>query len=120
MAKVLVVDDSRLARAMLKDMLVKLGHQIVGEAEDAPQALESFKSLAPEMVTLDLILPSGNGVEVLKAIREINPYVKVIVVSASGQDALNKELMDLGAQAILRKPFTLDEFKVVVQKAFEK
>lgn len=119
MAKVLIVDDSRLARAMLRGIISGQGHEVVGEAEDAPQSLVSFKALSPDVVTLDLILPSGSGIDVLKEMRQINDRAKVIVVTASGQDSLDKQVLALGAHAVLHKPFTPEEFTTVLEQALQ-
>ncbi len=113
MAKVLIVDDSRLARAMLKGMLTGLGHQVVGEAEDVKPAIEAFKVLLPDMVTLDLVMPGGSGMEVLKVIMAAKPSTAVVVITASGQDEIKKELLACGARAVLAKPFTAEDLKTV-------
>ena len=117
MAKVLVVDDSRFARTMLRGMLYKFGHYVVGEAENAVQAMESYKSLRPELITLDLVLPGESGLEILKNIRQDDTQVKVVVVTASGQDKVDAQVMELGATAILHKPFTVEEFEKVLKGA---
>ncbi|MBI4376472.1 MAG: response regulator [Elusimicrobia bacterium] len=117
MAKVLVVDDSRFTRTMLRGMLYSFGHEVVGEAENVPQAIESYKSLKPEVVTLDLVLPGGSGIDVLKTIRQESADAKVIVVTASGQEQVDEQVLELGAFAVLHKPFTADEFKSIVQSA---
>lgn len=117
MAKFLVVDDSRFTRTMLRGMLYKIGHEVVGEAENAAQAVQLYQALRPEVVTLDLVLPDDSGLEVLKSIRSDDPKAKVIVVTASGQDKVDAQIMELGAAAILHKPFTVDEFEKVMQGA---
>lgn len=101
---------------MIKNMLKSLGHEIVGEAEDVPQALDFFKSLSPEAVTLDMVLPSGSGLDILRAIRAQNATTRVIVVTASGQDGIDRQVMELGANAVMHKPFTPDEFKSTIHK----
>ncbi|MBI3550137.1 MAG: sulfotransferase [Elusimicrobia bacterium] len=111
MPKCLVVDDSVFTRGLLKNLLSALGHTIVGEAGDVGPALKAFEDLSPDLVTLDVVMPSGTGVDVLRQIRKTNKKAKVIVVTASGQAGLDKEVIDLGANAILHKPFTAEEFR---------
>jgi two-component system chemotaxis response regulator CheY len=114
MARVLIVDDSKLARAMLKGMLVGLGHEVIGEAEDVKPAIDMFKLLSPDLVTLDLVMPGGSGVEVLKAIMAVKPTTAVVMVTASGQGEIKQELVTMGAKAVLNKPFTADDLKTIV------
>ncbi len=111
MAKSLIVDDSVFTRALLKNLLQALGHDTIGEAADVQPAIRAFQDLSPELVTLDIVMPSGTGLDVLKAIRQKNKNAKVIVVTASSQPGLDEQAFQLGANAILHKPFTAEEFR---------
>ena len=109
--KVLVVEDNGMTRGMIKDLLKEIGHEVIGEAEDGNSAVKVFADLRPEVVLLDLILPKKPGIEVLEEIRKIDPAAKVVIVTAVGQEKINKMLLDKGAVAILHKPFSYDELK---------
>ena len=114
--KVLIVDDNALTRTMLKTLLEQMGHEVAGEAEDGDGAVRVFSALRPDVVFLDLILPGKSGMEVLEEIREIDPKAKIVVISAVEQEEMNKKLSNKGASAILRKPFSYDEFKEFLKR----
>lgn len=108
MANILVVDDAVFMRKILSDVLTKDGHKIVGEAENAKEAVELYKKLKPDIVTLDIIMPDVDGVDAMKAIKEINAFdkdAKIIMVSAMGQQELVVEAIQAGAKDFIVKPF---------------
>jgi two-component system chemotaxis response regulator CheY len=112
--RVLVVDDSFYMRTMLKNMLSDAGYNIVGEAADGETALRMARETNPDLVTLDLILPDNTGLDVLKGIHKDNPNMKVIIVSAVGQEAIVSEAIDSGAKAYIVKPFAEDKVLDIV------
>ena len=108
MAKILIVDDAIFMRKMLSDILVKDGHEIVGEAENAKEAVNLYKKLKPDVMTLDIIMPEVEGIDALKAIREINsedPQARILMVSAMGQQETVVEAIQAGAKDFIVKPF---------------
>jgi two-component system chemotaxis response regulator CheY len=112
--RVLVVDDSFYMRTMLKNMLTDAGYNIVGEASDGETALRMAQETNPDLITLDLILPDNTGLDVLKGIRKDNPNMKVIIVSAVGQEAIVNEAIQSGARAYIVKPFAEDKVLEIV------
>ncbi|MFA6433833.1 MAG: response regulator [Elusimicrobiales bacterium] len=112
--KVLIVEDNDLTRYTIKSLLLKLGHEVVGEVGDAESAVKAYVSLKPEVVFLDLVLPGKSGVETLKEIREIDPGARVVVITAVEQEEIDRGLSDKGVSAIIRKPFSYEEFKAAV------
>ena len=117
-SKILVVDDSFYMRTMLKNMLLDAGYNVVGEAANGQSALELVKELSPELVTLDVILPDNTGLAVLKGIRQENQNIKVIMVSAVGQEVIINEAMELGATAYIVKPFSEEKVLDTVRNVF--
>lgn len=113
--RVLLVEDNALTRYTIKSLLLKLGHEVVGEAEDAQSAVEAYRQLKPDVVFLDLILPGRSGVEVLGDLRAVDPAAKIVVVTAVEQDEIDKRLADKGVDAILRKPFSYEDFKTLMR-----
>ena len=113
--KVLLVEDNALTRYTIKALLDKLGHQVVAEAEDGPGAVASFRESKPDVVFLDLILPGKSGVEILEDLRAVDPAVRVVVVTAVEQDEIDRRLADKGVRAILRKPFSFEDFKKLMK-----
>ncbi|HAH32544.1 MAG TPA: hypothetical protein DCL44_09560 [Elusimicrobia bacterium] len=114
--KILMVDDSDVTRDLMRVFLEDMGHQIVGEAENGKNAIKFFTEMRPDLVLLDLVMPGKTGLEVLEEIRVIDPAAKVIMVTAVEQDGIDKELLEKGAMAILRKPFSYSEFNEVLKK----
>ena len=108
MAKVIVVDDALFMRRMLSDILTKEGHEVVGEAENAKEAITLYKRLKPDLVTMDMIMPEVEGENALKAVKEILTFdkaAKVLMVSAMGQKQLVVDALRAGAKDFIVKPF---------------
>lgn len=108
--KVLIVDDNAGTRNMIKIILEKTGHEVVAEAADGESALKAFREKQPEVVLLDIIMPGKSGVEVLEDILNIDKAAKVIMVTAVEQDEINRQLLTMGAAAIIYKPFAYTDF----------
>jgi len=109
--KVLIVDDNQMTRLMMADFLREMGHNVAGEAGDGDSALKAFAELRPEAVLLDIIMPGRSGVEVLEELRKLDTAVRIIMITAVEQEGVDKRLFELGATAILHKPFSYGEFK---------
>ncbi|GGK13688.1 chemotaxis protein CheY [Caldalkalibacillus thermarum] len=116
MAKVLVVDDAAFMRMMIKDILTKNGYEVVGEAADGQQAVEQYKELKPDLVTMDITMPEMDGITALKKIREIDPEAKVIMCSAMGQQAMVIDAIQAGAKDFIVKPFQADRVLEAIKK----
>lgn len=108
MVRVLLVDDAGYMRRLVGIMAKKGGHEIVGEAETGVQAVELFKSLKPDLVILDVLMPDMDGLETLKRIREIKPDARVLMCSASEQSIHVQKALQEGAIGYIVKPFTED------------
>ena len=109
MANILIVDDSAFARLTLGAIVESAGHEVIGFAENADQAMELYKSRQPELVLLDYLMPGRSGEEVLKEIMLDNPAAKVIMISGSGDLAIERKALEEGAKVFLRKPFNRDQ-----------
>lgn len=112
---VLIVDDSRYMRTIIKDALQQNGFQVVGEAANGEQAIDMAFELKPAIITLDNILPDMIGTDVLKVLREEGIQSKVIMISAVGQESVIQEGIALGAKAYIIKPFTTEHLLETVQ-----
>jgi two-component system chemotaxis response regulator CheY len=93
---------------MIKNILSKNGYEIVGEAENGQVAIELYKKLKPDLVTMDITMPEMNGIEGVKAIREFDPNANIIMCSAMGQQAMVMEAIQAGAKDFIVKPFQQD------------
>ena len=102
-AKVLLVDDSGLARRSTRRVLEEAGYAVV-EAEDGLSALERFALEKPDVVLLDLVMKGMYGLDVLAKLREMDPAVRVIVVSADVQTSSRELVQAAGAVGFINKP----------------
>ncbi|MEK4175314.1 response regulator [Aeribacillus composti] len=114
--RILVVDDAAFMRMMIKDILTKNGYEVVGEAADGAQAVEKFKELQPDLVTMDITMPEMDGITALREIRKINPNAKVVMCSAMGQQAMVIDAIQAGAKDFIVKPFQADRVLEAIQK----
>jgi two-component system, chemotaxis family, chemotaxis protein CheY len=101
--KVLLVDDSGLARRSTRRLLEEAGYSVV-EAEDGLAALERFSVEKPDIVMLDLVMKGMYGLEVLAKIRELDPAARVIVMTADIQTSSRDMVKAAGASGFINKP----------------
>lgn len=117
--RILIVDDAAFMRMMIKDILTKNGFKVVGEAQDGAQAVEKYKELHPDLVTMDITMPEMDGITALKEIKQINPNAKIIMCSAMGQQAMVIDAIQAGAKDFIVKPFQADRVIEAIQKALD-
>lgn len=117
MANVLIVDDAAFMRMMLKDILTKNGYNVVGEAQNGAEALDKYKELKPDLVTLDITMPEVDGITALKNIKAFDNSAKCLMCSAMGQQAMVIESIQAGAKDFIVKPFQADRVLEAVKKA---
>jgi two-component system, chemotaxis family, chemotaxis protein CheY len=120
MARVLVVDDALFMRRMLSDILKKEGIEICGEAENGKDAIEKYKQLKPDLVTMDIVMPKIeeiDGVGAVKEIIKVDPQAKIIMISAMGQHSLVVEAIQAGAKDFVTKPFQPSRVIEAVKRA---
>ncbi len=103
--RVLIIDDAKFMRAMIKDILIGGGYEVAGEAENGIEAIRLYKELQPDVATMDITMPEMNGVDALKEIRKIDASAKVVMCTAMGQKALVIEAIQSGASDFIVKPF---------------
>jgi two-component system chemotaxis response regulator CheY len=102
---VLVCDDAIFMRTMISDILSQAGYEIVGEAESGVQAIERYKQLKPDLVTMDIVMPDLGGIEAVREIVKFDPAARILMCSAMGQQALVVEAIQAGARDFVVKPF---------------
>ncbi|PZE22443.1 response regulator [Paenibacillus xerothermodurans] len=114
--RILVVDDAAFMRMMIRDILTKNGYEVVGEGNDGVQAIEKFKELRPDLVTMDITMPEMDGIAALKEIKKLDPSAKVIMCSAMGQQAMVIDAIQAGAKDFIVKPFQADRVIEAIKK----
>lgn len=115
MAKILIVDDAEFLRLRISKMLSGEGHEII-EAENGQVAVNTYKSVHPDMVLMDITMPEMDGLTALKEIRNFDPKAKVVMLTALGQESVVLEAIKSGARDFMVKPFERDRVLSAITK----
>ena len=116
MATVLMVDDSRTSRKMLRAVLEHGNFEIIGEAMNGEEGYIKYKELQPDLVTMDITMPTMDGIEALTLIKRTNADAKVVMISAAGQKEKMVEALKRGAEEFITKPFDETEILSTLNK----
>lgn len=100
----MIVDDAAFMRLNLKNIL-KEDYEVAGEAKNGKEAVEMYQELSPDIVTMDITMPVMDGLEAIRAIKDIDPDAQIIVCSAMGQQKMIIEAIEAGAKDFIVKPF---------------
>jgi two-component system chemotaxis response regulator CheY len=114
--RILIADDALFMRNMLREIFVKAGFQVVGEAVNGVEAVERYHELRPDLVTMDIVMPLKSGIEALEQITREDPDARVVMCSALGQEALVIEAVQAGAKDFIVKPFKEERVLDVVRR----
>jgi two-component system chemotaxis response regulator CheY len=117
--KVLIVDDTKFMRNILASILKKKDLDVVGEAVNGREAVEKYKQLKPDLVTMDIIMPEVDGIQAVKEIMKIDPKARILMCSAMGQQALVIEAIQAGAKDFVIKPFQPTRVMEAVDRTFQ-
>lgn len=115
--KILVCDDSILARKNLSGILNGFGYMNVSEVSNGEDAVEFCKQYKPQLVLLDIVMPVKDGVTATREIMEDNPDTKIIIVSSVGTQTNFKEAIKAGAKDFIQKPIDEELLKQVLENA---
>jgi two-component system response regulator PilR (NtrC family) len=118
-ARILIIEDEKSLREVLKILLEEEGHDIT-TASDGLEGIEYIHNNIFDLVITDIKMPSADGFEVLKKVKEVAPSTIVIMITAFGTTEAAIESMKQGAYDYINKPFKIDEIRLIVRKAFEK
>lgn len=116
MKKILIADDAMFMRNALKVTLEKNGFEVIGMACDVREAVEKTRVLKPDLVTMDITMTELNGIEALKAIKETNPEIAVIMLTSMTGDVALRACLEHGADNFILKPFSEDKLIEVISK----
>lgn len=106
---VVIVDDSKLSRKVLREMLEEEGYAVISEATDGEEGIAAYLQFKPDIVTMDITMPNMNGMESLKEILYMDKHAKVVMISAAGQQKKIIEALKIGAQRFITKPFEKED-----------
>ena len=113
--KILVCDDSILARHQLVDIIKSYGDFEVMEAENGERAVECYKFFKPDIVFLDIVMPKKDGITATKEIIEIDPDAKVVMASSIGNKKNLKESLIAGAKEFVQKPIDFSQVTKIIE-----
>ena len=117
MPKVMLVDDARLTRSLLKSILSKNGYEVVSEAGTGVEAVQKYTELRSDVIVMDVCMPEMDGMVALKEIIKIDPDARVLMCSAVGQQEVIDEALTSGARAYITKPFNVDSLLMAIGQA---
>ena len=117
--RILVVDDALFMRTLLRDLFTRQGWQVVGEAENGIQAVDRYRELKPDLVTMDIVMPEKNGLDALWEITSEDPEARVIMCSALGQDPLVLQAVQYGARDVIVKPIQEERLLTMVRRVLD-
>ncbi len=116
MGPILIIDDDEMVLQTTQDVLGEEGFDVLATA-DGPRGLEILKGQRPSLVLLDLALPSMNGLEVLRKIRDIDPAIKVIIITGYGTEEASQVALRYGAYDFLGKPVATETLLAKIHAA---
>ena len=116
---ILIVEDGRSQREMLRDFLISEGHRVM-EAENGETAIKSVLNSHFDLILLDYKMPGMNGLEVLKEVKRINHEIDVVIITAYGTIETAVEAIKVGAIDYITKPIELDELLILVDRIAER
>jgi two-component system chemotaxis response regulator CheY len=104
--KLMIVDDSNIMRRRIERSQQFEELELVGTAANGVEAIEMFRKMDPDVITMDLTMPQMDGIECIENIVKLKPAVRILVISALADKATAVEAMEKGANGFLNKPFT--------------
>lgn len=117
--KVLISDDSILARKQLHDVLTSFGCIEVKEARDGAEAVDIFEEFKPDLVFLDIVMPKLDGVSVIKKIKAMHEQCQIVMVSSVGTKEQLTAAIEAGAKDFVQKPFSINQIQAIVNSIVE-
>ncbi len=120
MARILVADDASFMRMMIREIVEEEGYEVVGEASDGIEAVDMYRELHPDIVTMDIVMPRRSGIEAVRGIVESEPSACIVMCSALGQESLVSESLEAGARDFIVKPFKPEAVLATLREALEK
>ena len=117
--KIMIVEDSATVAHVLKSMLERLGHEVVGIAKSGAQALRFYDYFTPDLVTMDVRLPDMDGMAVTEKLLATYPRAQIIVVTGVDQQDTVAQAVKAGAKAYILKPFQIDKLRATLDRVMQ-
>lgn len=119
MVRILIVEDAPFIVESFEEIIEDEGWESTGVAETGYEAIDLYKRDSPDLVIMDILMPELDGVSAIKEIREIDPDARIVVVSALAKEGLDKECLEAGALAFVRKPFGVRDLVMTIKDVLE-
>lgn len=116
---VLIADDLKFIKLVLRELIEKAGFRVVGEASNGEEAVELYQDKRPDVVLMDITMPKMDGLAALKHILKFDPEAKVIMCSALGQQNLIAQALQLGAKDFVVKPFREERVIAAIKRILD-
>lgn len=116
----MIVDDSSLTVKKITKMLEELGHSVAGSAKTGAEAVETYASINPDIVTMDITMPDMDGIEATEKIISENPNAVIIMVTSHGQEQMVMNAIKAGAKGYILKPLNNDTVAQTLEKVYNK
>ena len=117
--KVLIADDLKFIKLVLRDLVEKAGFRVVGEASNGEEVIELYQDKRPDVVLMDITMPKVDGLTAMKEILKIDPEAKIIMCSALGQQSLIVQALQMGARDFIVKPFREERVVASIKKILD-
>lgn len=117
--KVLVIDDSPFVFKAVSKALEGSEWEVVGNALDGQLGIDKYIEIRPDVITLDVTMPVMDGLQTARKLFEINPNVKIVMLSAMGDETLHEEARGIGIKHFLTKPFRPDALQEKLSEVFQ-
>lgn len=115
--RIIVVDDAPIIRLMIKDILIYNGYEVIAECGNGQEAIDKFKELKPDVLTMDIVMPEKDGIQALEEILSFDPNAKIVMVTAVDQRESLMRAIRAGATDYIVKPFENERVLSAVKKA---
>ncbi|GAB6138463.1 response regulator [Halanaerobaculum tunisiense] len=114
--EILITDDANFMCTMLSKIVKENDYEVVGMAENGEDAIEKYKELDPDLVTMDITMPGMDGIEATKEIIDYDPEAKIVVCSAMGRKPMVLEAIEAGAKDFIVKPIKPEKVNEILEK----
>jgi len=115
--KVMIVDDSRVMELQMENLLKGTDYEVAGYCRNGLEAIERYKELSPDVVTMDILMPGMDGLETAQAILEEHPEARIIMLSSLAYDDTIDEAQAIGTKGFIYKPFDQEQLLHALGKA---
>lgn len=117
--KVMIVDDSRLVKVQLEELLKGTDYEIVSYCRSGEEAIEKYDAINPDIVTMDIIMGGMDGLDAAEEILKNDPEAKVVMISSLAYDDTYDKAKAIGAKGFIDKPFTQEKLLEVFGEALK-